>query len=230
MNDNEKSIEFGLFDGTSDTFITERNLPHWFQSGAATFITFRTADSLPQSVCLKLEKELAVWLTDRDLPPTLAEIKIQPQAIKALRESLSELNRREYNKIRYRLINLGLDECHGECLLRQPDIAEMVATAILHQNGIHYDIDRFVIMPNHVHVLGQFREGAPKNIIGQSWMRYSARQINAKLGRSGCLWEAEPFDHIVRSADQFSYLRYYVDQNPIKAKLNATDFYRWPQV
>ena len=54
MSDDE-SPEFNSFDALAELEITERNLPHWFQVGAAIFITFRTADSLPKVVLRYIE-------------------------------------------------------------------------------------------------------------------------------------------------------------------------------
>ena len=41
-------MEFGLFDSGVEVGKSERLLPHWYQPGVATFITFRTADSMPK--------------------------------------------------------------------------------------------------------------------------------------------------------------------------------------
>ncbi len=47
------------------------------------------------------------------------------------------------------------------------------------------------------------------------------------LGRSGELWQGEPFDHVVRSPEQFEYLQGYIDNNPLKAKLRDGEFTLW---
>ncbi len=38
----------------------------------------------------------------------------------------------------------------------------------------------------------------------QSLKRYTAREINKRLGREGSLWQQESFNHIVRSGEQFA--------------------------
>ncbi len=179
-----------------------------------------------------MQRELEQWLTARGLPIAIAKSADQGNVpnLESLWKELSRVEAREYNKLRHRLFHAAFDECHGECLLKKSEVASIVAEAILHGNNAEYDVDRFVIMPNHVHVLAQFRRGAPSNIVGQSWMRFTARRINAAIGREGSLWEPEPFDHVVRSADQFCYLRWYLANNPVKAKLSENEFYFWPQL
>jgi putative transposase len=39
-----------FFDPTDDVLITRQRLPHWSQAETVTFITWRTADSLPRAV------------------------------------------------------------------------------------------------------------------------------------------------------------------------------------
>jgi hypothetical protein len=38
-------LPFDLFDPEADVDVSERLLPHWFQPGVVTFVTFRNADS-----------------------------------------------------------------------------------------------------------------------------------------------------------------------------------------
>jgi putative transposase len=82
-------------------------------------------------------------------------------------------------------------------------------------------------MPNHVHAIVQFRNGFDLSIVGQSWMRYTARQINPKIGSSGAFWEAEPFDHLLRTEEQFIWTQEYVAQNPRKSKLREGEYLLW---
>jgi type I restriction enzyme R subunit len=64
---------------------------------------------------------------------------------------------REFRRLRDRAWHRALDDCHGECLLRDPMNARIVADGLLHFDGKRYDLDTFIIMPNHVHLLVQFR-------------------------------------------------------------------------
>jgi REP element-mobilizing transposase RayT len=142
-------------------------------------------------------------------------------------EQLTIIQRREFKMLCDRLLHRSLDECHGACLFKEQKISKVVADAILKFEGERYDLDSLVIMPNHVHTIVQFREGYDFDTIGQSWMRYTARVINKQIGRRGVLWQPEPFDHIIRSPEQFSYLHRYIADNPKKANLRDCEYYYW---
>ncbi len=225
----ETSPGFRSFDPLAETKITERNLPHWFQAGAATFITFRTADSLPKKVVLRWQSELKQWLTTNKLPLALAESTAIRKSMQhdAMLESLSPLHRHEFKKLSDRIIHQSLDECHGKCLLKRPAIAKIVSDALHFYDHDKYDLERFVVMPNHVHAILQFRADATPKVVSQSWMRYTARQINAGTGETGGFWQPEPFDHIIRSPEQFEYLQQYIFDNPTKANLHQSEYLYW---
>jgi REP element-mobilizing transposase RayT len=78
-------------------------------------------------------------------------------------------------------------------------------------------------MPNHLHALI-----APENQglgeVLQSWKGGSAFEINRLLGRSGPLWQKEPYDHIVRSEAQFQHYRGYIAESPIKAGVEPHEY------
>ena len=85
-------------------------------------------------------------------------------------------------------------------------------------------VHAYVLMPNHFHVLVTPAPGHElKNII-RSWKGFSARRINKLLGRTGAFWQAEAYDHIVRSEEQFGHYRRYIANNPVKARLKEEDY------
>jgi len=68
----------------------------------------------------------------------------------------------------------------------------------------------FVVMPNHVHLLAAFPTPEAMREQFDSWLHYTAFRINQHLGETGHLWQQEPFDHLVRSVEQYEYLRTYI--------------------
>jgi putative transposase len=219
---------FGSFDATTEIAVTYGDLPHWFQPGVAIFVTFRTADSMPAAVIARWRSELEMFLQSRDLPVSLAgRVTNQERIDGGTLGELNEVQRKEFQRLRDRLWHRSLDECHGECLLRDPDLASIVGNAIRHFDREKYDLDRFVVMPNHVHAIVQFRCGYSLEVISQSWLRYTARQINRKLSRSQEFWQGEPFDHLIRSPEQFEYLQRYIVENPQKARLRKGAYMYW---
>lgn len=191
--DESPKVIFNALSRVGDIDVSYRNLPHWFQVGAAMFVTFRTADSLPREVLERMKREVVEWLSIRKLPIELAAsvFGARQPVHEELLATLSIPDRKAFRKRTDQLFHGALDECQGECVLRRPELARVVGDAILHQNGSRYDLDCFVVMPNHVHAIVQFRTDGGLSIIGQSWMRYSARLINRIIRASGAFWQPE---------------------------------------
>jgi putative transposase len=73
-----------------------------------------------------------------------------------------------------------------------------------------------------VHVIVQPIEHELSAVV-KSWKSFTSRQINKIVGRSGTLWQSEPFDHLVRSDEHLTRFTKYILGNPIKADLRD-----WP--
>jgi putative transposase len=82
----------------------------------------------------------------------------------------------------------------------------------------------FVVMPNHVHLLVAFPDADSLEKQQASWLRFTATQINRRINQSGHFWQQEPFDHLVRSLEQYEYLQNYIRDNPAKAKLKPGEY------
>ncbi len=217
---NNRKIQWNLFDSNADSKISRRNLPHIDMPGALTFVTFRLADSMPREVVERWHEEVETWLAEnglagRSVEDVLGDIAIPPRMHKELR------------KFKQRRWHGHLDDCHGSCVLKDGATRRYVENALLHFDGERYDVERFVIMPNHVHVLVQMRQGNDLRKEFTGLMRFSAREINRHLNRDGELWQSEPFDHVVRSHLQFDYLQEYIVDNPRKAHLPEGHYTIW---
>ncbi len=67
------------------------------------FVTFRTADSLPNEVILRWERELEEWLAVRNLPTMLAASLVQ-RRLGNQDEIINKLNASEQREIKRRRI------------------------------------------------------------------------------------------------------------------------------
>ena len=210
-------MQFQFFDSEGDVRISARKLPHWDQAGTVTFVTFRTDDSLPAAVVANLKKERAEWLRVRGIDVRRPDWKAQILKLNRLDQKIY------FETFTSRWMDL-LDEGHGECLLRQPRFSQIVADALHFFDGDRHILGDFVVMPNHVHLLVQFPNENQLKSQCKSWKRFTALEINKQLGRSGHFWQGESFDHLVRSAEQFAYLRKYIAENPIKARLKLGEY------
>ena len=207
---------FELFDKSADLRITYGGLPHWYQPGVTYFVTFRTADSIPQALVRAWHGQRDEWLRGHGIDPLAADWKTR------LRDSF-ELER-EFHSLFARKFLESLDRGLGECVLRDPELAKIVADSLTHFDGVRYHLGDFVVMPNHVHLLVCLRGTTEIEDVCESWKHFTATEINRHLGRRGRFWQEESFDHLVRSPEQFRRFQLYIAQNPVKAGLAAVDF------
>ncbi len=128
------------------------------------------------------------------------------------------------NRFLYRY-HRELDLCQGSCALRQRRHSSVVADALLFWHGHKGCVGDFVAMPNHVHALVTPRSG----VVLEDWLgsvkKFSAKRINAGLGRAGTpFWQAESYDHIIRDREELAIFRRYIQSNPHEAGLKGTAF------
>ncbi len=166
-----------LFDPQADVAITEHFRPHWSQAGAIVFITFRLHDSIPREVIRRWESLKQAWLERRGLAGHWTEV------VPTLHQKLRQAFAREFNRTRENF----LDTCHGSCILRRPELSQIVSDSLLHFDADRYRMGDFIIMPNHVHLLASF--ATEEGMLAQcdSWLHYTAWQINKRLAQGQAL-------------------------------------------
>jgi putative DNA methylase len=103
--------------------------------------------------------------------------------------------------------------------LQDPRIARMVDDAIQYGETRNlYSLYAWVIMPNHVHIVIE-----PKTALRDimRWLKgRTARAANRILERTGMpFWQAESYDHWIRSSKELSEIMAYVESNPARAQL-----------
>ena len=199
---------FNLFDPNSDLdIISGANLPHWFQPRATYFITFRTENSLPVDLIKRWHAERSAWLSQHGIHTSMPDWKHK------LAELPEKLRRHFYETFSRQYLE-NLDKGLGACVLKQPQLAKIVADNLLFFNGDRYHIGDFVIMPNHVHLLVCLLGGTELLKQCSSWKRFTAGRINKILGKMGRFWQEESFDRLVRSPKQFHAIQQYIRKNP----------------
>jgi len=189
------STLFHAFDPNQPVGHLSGNLPHWRQEGRTYFVTFRTADSLPQ-------EKLDQWLTQR------------AEWLRSNPEPHSEAQRGEYWESFPARYHHWLDQGYGSCVLKRPRLQAIIENALGYFGGERYQLDEFVVMPNHVHALVTPLGKHLLSSIIHSWKSFTASQINAALGQHGAFWQKESFDHIVRSTGSLEKFRQYIRDNP----------------
>jgi REP element-mobilizing transposase RayT len=195
---------------------TRGYLPHLKREGAAYFVSFRLADTLPREVLLRFKQEREAIL----------------EHAKARRAPLT-LTEQEQLFVWYcDKVDGYLDAGHGACWLRRPEIADLVAGTFGFFDGRRYELRAWVVMPNHVHVVVWPRPPWTLSHILHSWKSFTAIRANQTLGRVGQpFWQRESFDHLIRNDDDLARCCAYTVNNPVKAGLCARpEDWKWSSV
>ena len=171
---------------------TRGYLPH-FDADKFQFVTFRLADSLPQSILKKFEQELKHKKLDHFYDREF-QIKIE-----------------EY-----------LDKGVGDCHLGNAAIAEILVRSLLLFDNLRYLLAAWVVMPNHGHVLLKPLPGFSLTSIMKGLKGNTANQANKSLGRTGKFWHPDYFDRYIRDEEHFRKTVRYIENNPVKAGLVDT--------
>jgi REP element-mobilizing transposase RayT len=195
-----RHVRFRGFDAYDEVRIARRRLPHWRQPGVSYFITCRLADSVPQPLLRQWRHECGIWL----------RLHPQPWSVDEQREYEARFIGRMQE-----WLDAGLSACH----MRRSDVRAEVEGCLLQFDGNRYDIDAFVLMPNHVHAVIKPTSGYDLSTVLQGIKGVSANRCNKLLRYRATFWMDESYDHIVRDAKKLRAFRNYIAQNPKKAGL-----------
>jgi REP element-mobilizing transposase RayT len=187
-----------------------RRMPHWRQEGATYFVTFRLGDSLPQNKLNELDHFRCEW--EQRHP--------QPRNDQHLEELAREVMLR---------VEGWLDQGIGCCLLKERAAAQQVVEAMHYFDGVRCELDAYVVMPNHVHVLVRPLTCELDSLerLLHSWKRHTSQIINRSYRRRGSLWQEESFDRIIRDEEHLYRALQYIGANPAKAGLPLGLCPRW---
>lgn len=184
-------------------------LPHWTVAGGTYFVTFRLAGSLPAF----LKKEVECLRADI--------LSASTQSGRAL--SVSELEALE--ELHFRELDI-LERDTGNRVLENEEVAEIIANALRHFDDERYRLFAWAIMPNHVHIVFKTLGEWQLSEILHSWKSFTANAGNKLLGSTGPFWQAESYDHLVRTEEELLRCIEYTWLNPEKAKLTGWKW-RW---
>jgi REP element-mobilizing transposase RayT len=100
-----------------------------------------------------------------------------------------------------------------------------VLACCLHDDGKSIDLHAAIVMPDHVHMIftplvdSEAAEVCSLARVMNGIKGASAHKINRLLGRTGNVWQAESFDHVVRSSESLDQKIQYVIDNPVRRGL-----------
>lgn len=188
-----------FFDKYKDIRIKKSHLEFWDQQGKFQCVTFHLADSIPADK----RKELL-----------------------NLKESFLKLNPYPWDKsTEFRYHNLIgrqqeklLHNGYGSCILKDIKYRNIVEDSLLFYNEEVYNLESYVIMPNHVHLLIQMNGEYLIDDYLERIKRFSATKINKLLNLNGIFWVKENYCRIIRSYEHLKTFRTYIRKNPIFLK------------
>ena len=186
---------------TTTGFRFREKLPHIEKEGVTYFVTFRLADSLPAAEIIQLKHERDTALEQA----ASGKASLRWQERQRLFADYSDK------------VEALLDAGRGECWLKRPEIAEVVANAMHYFNHQRYELHAWVVMPNHVHAILFPMPGFPLGKILMSWKAFTSREANRILCRDGKFWQPDAYDRWIRNDDEQARLVEKLENDPVKA-------------
>jgi len=203
-----------------------RNLPHYQPLGYTYFVTYRLYGSLPVKVIEKLKSDREKQLKEI---AGISDKSIRDEKYKKMQSAYFG----KFDKL--------LDTSdYGPTWFKEKEIEQIVKDAIHFYDKKKYDLICYTIMSNHVHqvftpIVGRISDSTnqqgeaevSRNRVSgyivtkilQDLKRFTARECNKALNRSGSFWQHESYDHVVRDYDEFQRIVEYVLNNPVKVSL-----------
>ena len=97
-------------------------------------------------------------------------------------------------------------------------VEECILSLSLHNNGIW--LDKYVIMPNHIHLLLRFvpAEGGQSRPPLQKVMQSLKSVTTRKCWEFGIskLWQRSFYDHVIRNETDYLKIWQYIEENPLR--------------
>lgn len=151
---------------------------------------------------------------------------------------LEELREKDAADVEYRKkIEDLLDAGMGSCILKIPEIAEMIIENWNYFDKKKYDLIAFVVMSNHVHILiKSYKEISLSEVI-HSWKSYTSKKFKGILEAvnynsndiegNDIRWRRDYWDRYIRDEQHFISAVNYIHNNPVKAGMCSSPE-EWP--
>ena len=202
---------FELFDPDAEYVVGERcNLPHWYQPGVTYFVAYRTEDSIPADVARHWRQRRDEWLRRHGIEP-------RAQNWKGELSRLVRHEQRDFHETFSREFLEQLDRGHGDCVLKQKELSQIVADNLRYFDGQRYHIGDFVVMPNHYHLLYQTPRANLSDSAGWLQTTYAVR-FNRRHARSGHLFRGRFKAYLVEADSYARQLIQYIHLNRVRPR------------
>ncbi len=111
-------------------------------------------------------------------------------------------------------ITFRLREAH----LSAKDIVSVLG-CIKEGDGVYYDLFAATVMPTHVHVVLRPIAGVSLARVTKGIKGVAAKEVNARRGTRGALWQDESYDRIMRDDKEMAEKIEYIFNNAVRRGL-----------
>jgi putative transposase len=138
--------------------------------------------------------------------------------------SREHLRRLDQTWIRHPRYFLTVCTAHRQKILASAAPAKVLTESWQAASAVHgWSVGRYVIMPDHVHFFAaQQADAKSLSSFIRDWKKWTTRQLHDAGIVAPAVWQAEFFDHVLRSADSYEEKWHYVRENPVRAGLVST--------
>ncbi|MBM3983033.1 MAG: hypothetical protein FJ304_22720 [Planctomycetes bacterium] len=102
------------------------------------------------------------------------------------------------------------------------DVFHDIAVEVWRNCEQHYGwkVGQYVIMPDHIHFFASAAPTArPLSVFVGRWKEWTTKYLARRHAAPTPLWQAEFFDHVLRSSESYEEKSTYVLNNPVRAGL-----------
>ena len=118
-------------------------------------------------------------------------------------------------------VGAGVPDGPQICLSEYGEVVENVIHSI-NDTYAHIFIEKYVVMPNHVHMIVSIDRGAkgpsgtpaPTSADIPALVSVFKRFVNRKIGQN--IWQRSYYDHVIRGREDYLEIWKYIDENPLR--------------
>ncbi len=147
------------------------HLPHWDVEHGIYFVTWNLIDAIPAYVHEQLRMQRAYEM----------------ERLRSLRGDYSIGEKHAIEAAIRRAYEEQLDKGEGQCLLKDPRCAKLVADALEYFDDVKCRQYCWSVMPNHVHTIFTCVPPYAVDEVLHSWKSYTSKEIGKILGLRGTI-------------------------------------------
>ena len=119
-----------------------------------------------------------------------------------------------------RIKHVGADNIRPEEMIELSEIGKIIDKAIKNIGDIYKSVyvEKYVIMPNHIHILysiksennGRIISAPTRSVIIGQMKRYVSKQAGEPV------WQKSFYDHVIRNQKSYEQIWQYIENDPLK--------------